>query len=362
MPSLLFVLHGMGVHDDPHWCDAVTDRLDRVAARYHGFDLDDQRFSRQVRVVPITYDEPFRGLLAGWNREAGRVHETIVEERIRGAPDVVRWLAELDGQRQQAFFWSHLVDVLLYQFFDAVAKQVRLRVIDQVLEAMAAARDEEPTVRVTFLAHSLGTAVLHDSLALLSTQTRVQALEGPGFRFDAAFMLANVSRVLEDDHDRLRVYESVVAPPNALNLPHWFHAYWNVRHRLDPIAAVRAFAPAHFDPEHYTDVRLSHVSGLNVHGFTQHLDHPDVHVPLIAMAAGRLSLRLREPPYEIPTPPCVEAVRRLEDQARALLALLQGARDPFDLIRGGVQFLALVEDAREACRAESGQDDDDDRA
>jgi len=250
MANLLFVVHGMGIHHPPgtgddaqhDWCYDIQEKLDEIASHYEGFDMADFRFSKQVEIVPITYDEPFRNLLAGWNREAAELQKTIAEEGIKQAPSVIDWLAQVDGQAQETFFWSHVVDVLLYEFFNQVAKQIRLRVIDQILDAIAAARAKSPVLYVTFLAHSLGTAVLHDSLALLSTQTRASALEGPGFRFNALFMMANVSRILEDEIDPLRVYRSVVCPPNAMNRPRYFNNYWNVRHRLDPIPAVRPFA------------------------------------------------------------------------------------------------------------------------
>lgn len=360
MANLLFVIHGMGVHNDPetdddaqhHWCDTVRDKIDEVASHYQGFGRNGNRFSEQVEVVPITYDKPFRELLAKWNKQAAEVQSTIIEERVRHAPNIVGWLAQVDGQVQQEFFWSHVVDVLLYEFFDNIAKQIRLLVIDQILDAISEARAADPVVRIQFLAHSLGTAVLHDSLSLLSTQSRAPDLEGPGFRFSSVFMLANVGRVLEDNVDELRVYKSVVCPPQRDGRPNYFNYYWNIRHSLDPIPAFRPFGPVNWAPEYYSDICIDHISNVNIHGYTHYLDHPDVHIPLIKMAAGRSSLTPKDAPYKPTALPCSQAVQDLRRESRALIALLQGQTAPFDLVKAAAQFFAIAEEAKKKCTGE----------
>lgn len=355
MANLLFVIHGMGVHEAADgaaagaWAGEITGKLDEIAAHYEGFDSTP--FTEHVEIVPITYDRPFRELLAKWHEQAEEVRSTILEERIRNAPPIIDWLAEVDGEKQQEFFWSHVVDVFLYEFFNDVAKQIRLTVIDQILNALAAARDRDPQVGVSFLAHSLGTAVLHDSLALLSHVARDSDLMGPGFPFNGVFMLANVGRVLEDDFDGLRVYDSVVCPRTP-DRRHYFRHFWNVRHSLDPIPAFRAFAPAGWDPARFFDVRVGHISHPNVHGFVHYLEHPDVHRPLIQLAAARSSLTPISGGYRPGSPGCVDAVDRFTSRARSLMALIQGQATVFDLIKAAADFLATASDAWDSCRKE----------
>lgn len=358
MANLLFVVHGMGIHndgtgDEDSWCDDITTKLDEIASFYHGFDLDTNRFSSQVQIVPITYDEPFRVLLRKWNEQASAVEKTIVDERIKHAPPITSWLAKLDGEKQEQFFWSHVVDVLLYEYFDLVAKNIRIVVMDRITKAIEEARSDS-TLRITFLAHSLGTAVLHDSLAMMGLHGGGSAMAGKGFPFEAAFMLANVGRLLEDRIDGLRVYDSVVCPPRPKMPGAFFNTFWNFRHTLDPIPAVRPFGPSGWDASTYRDARIDHISQLNVHGFEHYLENATVHKPLISRAAGSGPLQPRDKPYAPEELECVKALKELKSSAKAILARVENTKDPFDLIMAAADFLAAADKARDACEKELG--------
>jgi hypothetical protein len=266
---------------------------------------------------------------------------------------VLDWLSSA-GSDEKHFFWSHTVDVLLYRYVDAVTKQVRLHVMTEMAKALRDAMTGGQITEASVLAHSLGTSVTHDALALLGTLPlggSVAFTAAAGFRFTNLFTLANVSRVLETDPG---VFTSVVHPGTQDEPKGYVRRYFDFRHAFDPIPAVRSFGPVGWGSRFEAVTGLDHLREFNVHGYEHYLDNPRVHIPILKAVFGRkISAEEEEEAIAAYVPvaglDCPAEIDRFRNSVRQLIALVKDTGDPKRLVIAGAQFLSLAKEVRDAC-------------
>jgi hypothetical protein len=192
---------------------------------------------------------------------------------------------------RETFINTHVVDVLMYRALRQVAGMVRESVRSQILEALTK-RGNIGEVRWSVIAHSLGTAVIHDSLQGLYSESSLN----PDANFTGVTrpttlaMIANVSRVLEDGGN-FDVYTSRVRPGADNRAGCLF--YLNARHEWDPFTQPKKFAPMSNWPsmeararELFVDCQIRDIGQLNVHALEHYLDNPLVHGPLFNSLLG----------------------------------------------------------------------------
>ncbi len=350
MAKVLFLIHGMGVHGQD-WADSVKDKLNEVATRYAAFQSGPS-LSARIDLAPITYDSVFADLLTQWNDSADALRQHITAHNIPVA-DVVTWL-EGASESERNFFWTHMVDVLLYRYFTIKTTEVRARVLQQITSKLSALMTGGEPVDASVLAHSMGTSVAHDSLSRLG-QFPIgdnQAFMVGNFRFTNFFMLANVSRILETDS---LVYQSVVHPLSAGAQNAYCSRYYNYRHRFDPIPAARAFLPPVWGQDYHASENLTHFRDFNIHGFEHYLDHPAVHIPLIKGLFGPLITATEQQQaldqYEdiVTDHPCPQHLHALSEELQELIESIENSSDPKTLIKAGAQLLAKAKEVHDAC-------------
>src|SRR5690242_8334107 len=365
MYQLLFVIHGMGAGarpaSDPHWWTGVVDDLRAIAKTYkhdRDFVLDAPK-PGQVLVVPLTYHPLFDDIRLRWSRqspnEAGWV--PLLKQLAFRDPAA---LSKLPGWAVSAgsFFWTHVLDVLLYRFIADFTSPIRELVATQIAEAWSRAdMDNGTNTSVHFVAHSLGTAVLHDSIAFLGAD--------PGFSpathlITSIVTLANVSWVLENGFP---AYDSIDRPITAPPPPDGMtSAYFSFRHELDPIAEiVRTFrGDQHGWPANgYRDEVAIDVKDWNVHDFTHYLDNPIAHLRLFERLWPNEDWTSRRETSIVayksaPGNPYPAALAATRAELEALFA------NPFPQTTDGfidvaVATFHIFEKARAACRQEGGR-------
>ncbi len=349
MSTILFVVHGMGVHGGD-WQAPVVAKLNEVASRYEHFAA--RAFDEQVQVVPVTYDPEFAKHLAQWSGSAEAL-DTFAKDNAVSIPAVIAWLRGA-SETEKNFFWSHVVDVLLYRYFQLVTVPVRLQVMTQIVTTVTAAMKDGGVPDVSVMGHSLGTSVTHDALAYLGTTAfnGSEAFMAGNFRFSNVFMVANVGRILETTQ---KCYASCVHPLSTNPQTAYCSRYFNFRHQLDPFPAVRAFKPVGWGADFHAREDLNHLHDFNVHGFEHYLDHPAVHIPVInallgpVIGAAEAQNALAAYPRTPPNHPCLDKLSAAEQRFRQLVALIETSDDPVQLIIAGAQFLATAKEAKDAC-------------
>lgn len=351
MNRLFFVAHGMGVHGQD-WSTSIESQLKTLSSKYSAFQ-GVKPFEKRTTFVPITYDHVFKKYLDDFSSSADKLKQFISLNGI-DIPFNLDFL-ESASQTEKNFFWSHIVDVLLYRFVPEVTAQVRVSVSDQIVRAVrnASANGADPEVHI--LAHSLGTSVMHDTLAHMAafpirdpddhSKTTSIFTAGRGEMFETFITLANVSRVLERDPIP---YKSMVNPITATHDPpqkHYVERYYNFRHDLDPIPSVKAFHPINFGSK-YEIERINSIHGWNTHGFDHYLDNPAVHVPILRRVCRCTITNAEVPAYaRFKIPGQVQATLQTyanELQQKVNLALTQS--DVRTLMIAGMQLLARAKE------------------
>lgn len=314
--SIVFVLHGIGQHT-AGWINSDSSAVPvlREAAKSYPF-FDGKTLDSYVEFVPILYDDIFERILKTWS-DLGKGLSASIPVMPGFADKVVQYL----GQADKNNWWLKTgCDVLLYWGFRLFQQRVILRVLAQItgkVAATIAAGDEVPHYHV--LAHSLGTAVAHDSLYHLGTEDWLDGLQkaklnGPDaqaaqsdrdsyvasldasrkaldrsnpfdpsqFAFDSITMLANVTGLIHNAG--ADPYNSIVRPGTSADPGAMTANYINVKHKFDPIAAVGDFhMPAAWTTRGGYEVDVDHLVGSisKIHEAANYVRHPDVHLRLL---------------------------------------------------------------------------------
>jgi hypothetical protein len=288
--QIVFLVHGMGHHAEgwhQPWVKALAHAYNRYPA------MQSRAFETRFEFVPVSYDPIFRGIVEGWQSNA----QALAAAGVTGiGAKLTRWLKDA-GELKDNFAWTHAADVLLYRLFDLAQGNVCAVVAERIKTTITAAG---PGARWSVIAHSLGTSVLHDTLARMWANDSVWARD---HRARLIAMVANVSRILERKKDLPAgvvgdVLASPVRPGVASNY------FLNLEHALDPFIWPRRFHPFAWpdaatlamNPPRYIhsadpDVLgrsyvLDHIHGANVHDFEHYLASPKAHVPLFRMLLG----------------------------------------------------------------------------
>jgi hypothetical protein len=369
VPRLLVLLHGMGRHGDD-WATHAAAALDAAGAQVRE-DLDaagtppavDLTFGGAdagVRLLPLRYDDIFDHYLARDARNAQALLDLGDEQRVDLPVDELwTWLAAADDATT-GFLYTHAYDAVMFRFFPEIRKRVVERVVQRIVEAVAEAGGPGGGTRVSFVGHSLGTAVLQQALHRLATTPLPDGnavfTAASGTRFGMLAMVANVSRVLQ----RENVHASIVGPPNRPGLEgRWYvDQYHSFRHALDPMTLVRPFeqTPPRLGPSYVQPAALRHLTALDVHALAHYLQHPAVHLHLINGAFGgpvvpRAYLAERVDAYHPPLPSaCAAEVAALRSEVARIADRHQDAADPVvGLCATVAEYLALVQRLAAAC-------------
>ncbi len=298
MSKLLLLVHGMGKHE-ANWGDSVKAKLDQVAQRYKPFKAGKPAFTQRVKVVPLRYDQIFGDLVDKWQFDAQALDSFLKESPVgtNGSPTgfsrVLSWLRKPLPPEELNFFWTTAIDPLLYRGSALVRDQVRAFMADAIIKACNAMPADE-RVEVSIVAHSLGTAIVHDTLHFLGNQLLkdkdgnvLEAAHVSRDGFAWLFMLADVCMLGPRWVRDIDYFESLVRPiSSGLASTSYCQFFVNTWHRWDPFVLGGPFRPSTWGEDYIPIGPLDHVQSLNVHAFSHYLDHPDVHSTIINAVLG----------------------------------------------------------------------------
>lgn len=272
--QLVFLVNGMGEHPSG-WSDPAWELLEKNYASLANSDLHpwDATFER----VEITYDGLFEKIRSQWAKDADAVLGKLRDGGL-GETGIHKLMDLAESAGKDDFVTTHVLDVLMYRFIHQLHEQVKVHVGDQIARRL---KDHPAGGAWSVIAHSLGTAVIHDTLHALAIEGR------HGFTgtrpAKLLVTLANVSRALQTD---VKAYESRVHTRNAGH-DGITRQFFDIRHKWDPIAAFREFRPHDEWPDiasrrdgRFQEITLSAITEWNVHGFEHHLRDPSCFVPV----------------------------------------------------------------------------------
>jgi len=342
---VLFLVHGMGQQQD-NWSAPVTDKLIECSDLYQHFRNKD--LTDSVIFVPIRYDNVYEDLLDRWKNNFSGI---LNSEDTGGIPQG-RLLSMMESmsQEERDFFWSHVADVLIYRFFPLYRDRVRIEVIHNIAKSVKKYRDQfGNNTRFSFLAHSLGTAVIHDSLHLLGTTAwddEIANVMGPPHtRFQSLFMLANTSRILESD---IEVDTSIVCPVGGRGdlTKEYLDQYFNSFHKYDPVTLIRKIDADAYGTN-FHQINLNHFRAPNIHDFTHYLDHPAVHIPLLRVLCGFRSVLPAEQLHAIDGYEDIDrqsVINKIKDRVKNAQSQLEEDSAIVDLVRIWIKLKDVIGD------------------
>ena len=310
--NVLFLVHGIGQHGEK-WAEAEDGPITALEASVKQYPyFSGKKLSDLVDLVPIRYDDIFDRILETWADLAKGITENAGAISKQAITDTLTHLGKMGDDKNT--FLRYGGDVILYRGFKLFAQRVQIRVITTIAEVITKKlKQPSPTpVRFSILAHSMGTAVIHDALHHLGTEnwlsggdsyayqedsehvkaelqqvrTAAAGLTNPFgpdvFRFDTLFMLANTSALLHTT--KPSPYESIVRPGTGGHQSSYVSSYCNIEHELDPVPKVGRFRMPDVWKQFgggFDITDLDHIYEYNIHSFAHYLKHPKVHLRVL---------------------------------------------------------------------------------
>lgn len=296
--QLVFLIHGMGVHKKD-WSNDTQATLKKAYESYP--TLAKTKFTDAYSFHEITYDHLFERIRDAWENEANGVKERLVAMGVTsGLIDTLTRLA-LSGTGD-GFFRTHVLDVIFYRFFPTVRDPVRMFIAKTIQETLQQ-RVTGSTDKVTWsiIAHSLGTAVTHDTLHLMygtSATAGIPPLSVRNFGLHTYLACANVSRILSKGNE-IQVFSSRFRPsikPTHDAVMRYFLNAWNM---FDPFTRPSRFEPSYnwldtptqtAKHARFQDIKTTEIRQKNVHALEHYVENPAVHIPFFRATHDSLGI------------------------------------------------------------------------
>jgi hypothetical protein len=365
---VLFLIHGVGQRapegstDKPKdaaatWWKDVVDLLIATAKTYDpGIDFGLNPSPNGIRIVPLSYCDIIVRELVAWDDFGSSDVAGAFANRF-GATLGAGRLAQLKGisADNAPLFWGGPVDVLFYRlFFDG---DIRAHVREQIAQALVASTVNGVMPTCSFICHSMGTAVLHDTLAeTLASPEQFGSFANMDIQLYMS--VANVSKVLQS---KFNPNDSPVRPlgtPSSSRLQASVKNFMNVHHIADPVPYLGLFSPP-WDPTvcNYFDVSIDVLKWIAVHDYTHYLEHPGVHIPVlrtaceitIAKATQDKAIAKWAASKGDPCPDALEALKQKALAIKTAWAMKGDAVGPVEFAVTLVDAYRAFEDARAAC-------------
>lgn len=355
-PLLLFV-HGSGIYTDD-WAAGHLARVNELAATFPTIAAEGA-FTDQVEVVQVNYDTVFRDHIERWKAQNDGLGEFLSQSGLN-LPDTVDWLTGATAPPDElSFFWTHVLDPVIYRGLPSIRDEVRAHVALQIVEAINRHLGDHPGAEISIIGHSLGTIVNHDVLHQLGSGTtgvHDAVLQSDRFQFANIFMVANASRLGPPELVDPDPYDSVVRPTTAPDTSEGLGGYCfrmvNFRNRFDPVPNWQRVDPQGWG-NGYQEVEVAHVHQANLHGLIHYLSHPAVHVRIFRALLGNWSVSDEElaaalSAFQSIQIPCGAEIAALKNELDQIRAAADG-RDLDNVISALRGFYRATQAARNAC-------------
>ncbi|MCH8529344.1 MAG: alpha/beta hydrolase [Saccharospirillum sp.] len=264
---IVLLIHGMGIHPPENMSKEFKEGLTEAAI---GFGVTDFNLDDHIEIVEFNYSESFDAIRARLAEQSNNILGQFNSLPGQGAAidlvqRLIQYQADLD---KDEMIYTHWLDVLLYgATYYGEQVRVELAKVLNDLKARAAGRD------IHIVAHSLGTALTHDTLNKLY---RDDGTIDDGFphlkpgidNIKCLWTFASVNRLvamLNGISDKDGVMCS--GPTGCTNY------LFNVRHELDPFTWYRCWKP---DISDGANITTKVVRDINTHSFQEYVADPGV--------------------------------------------------------------------------------------
>jgi hypothetical protein len=276
--------------------EEFRDSLDKALRHFSGHERDS--IQKYVEIEEFHYNDKFeliRNKMADRAKDV-RTRLDAVQQLFPGGSFLERFVDKFSSWEQNygkdEFLYTHWLDVLFYTTY--IGGWVRA----ELAEKLAGLIKEHGSKNVHVIAHSLGTAVLHDTLAQVYPRGGQPIPGTPAWfsvendQLQSVWMVSNVSNLI----NTVVGLADPLAPGSTVKPGHGgcTKRFYNVRHELDPFTLVRRFKPKNdgnwisFDnfKLRYRDIKNDVILDPNTHSFSQYIYDPNVSLPMLRKLMG----------------------------------------------------------------------------
>lgn len=288
---IVVLIHGMGTHTAPKpnsnergsFGKECIDTFNKAFEMYPA--LEAEKIEDKVDFVEVHYSHIFDNVRKEM-AENGQKFKDLLQGAgaLANVPGLVNKVIEFESSLDQdKFFYTHWLDVIFYKLY--FGEFVRVHVAEKLGEIIS----KNGTKNIHVLAHSLGTAVIHDTLSKLYNEgyadnDNIADLSPVTHKLSSLWQIANVSRLANSVMPIADPYKSLVKPGSEGITANMM----NIHHKYDPFTLPKKFArsdngkwvPSNVFKNKYLDVETSVITQLNTHSITQYLHDPSVHLYL----------------------------------------------------------------------------------
>lgn len=272
----LIVVHGIGEHTSD---SVTTEVVDALTKNY-------PNFSDEVETRAITYNQIFKRWIESATQDwKGAITSLSSVNHFSGLKDFLTGLVESDDKN---FNKTHLFDAVLYlsKLGVRVQLEVALQLTDLLQEFIGGGNTSNR--RIILMGHSLGTAVLHDTLHKMFQggfeNDRLNRLSDMPFTFNSLYQVANTSRLFKTFVDPTTVETSVRPATSGM-----IDRMYNVLHAYDPVPHLKRFRvnTASWIPETswpnavYQEIELEAITSAEIHSLNHYLSDPRLYSTLL---------------------------------------------------------------------------------
>ena len=274
---VLVAVHGMGSHTKTSFKQEIVSTLDAASKHYSFFK--NKPISKKVTVEIIEYNSYFEAVRERLQQGQGDLSVRL--KGLKNKDDIYKILKKINiNFEKDSFFNTHWLDVILYKF-SIYGEMIRVKVAEDLVDKLQKYKKSDNPRDVHLLSHSLGTAVLHDTLHEMFTDgvSRKGKVSIDDYQFDSLYTISNVSRLI---HASKHCYESLVKPENGV-----CKQMINAAHRLDPISWPKRFDPQQdeqnwvsdstYQYQLFRDIKTEAMTEANTHAITSYLANPKVY-------------------------------------------------------------------------------------
>lgn len=284
---LVILIHGMGSHKPGAMTSTFVLAVNETLQKFPGWE--EKSVEDELKIVEINYSNFFDEMREKMAERAKPVEERLASiSALQGrvlhslAATLTRFEGKFDSNHM---FYTHWLDVIFY----TTLLGAKLRA-DVALKLAQHISDHTSDTQIHVVAHSLGTAVIHDTLAQLMrgdfvANDQIGDLDPETHKLNTLWTVANVSRILFAATGISDPYHSIVKPGDEGCTGRMF----NVRHMADPFTRPWQFDPqndgAWINREDYEEayglIEIDAVTQYNTHDFGGYFRNPKVALPFL---------------------------------------------------------------------------------
>ncbi len=277
---IVLVIHGMGTHAPGTFKKDINDGLNEAAKNFGLAEFD---FSEKVEFYQFNYSTFLDEIRANDAAQTDSItdHLALLQGHGLGESIVMKLTEFFADFDEDDMLYTHWMDVVYYGLMfwgEKIRVDFAKRINDIMIEANAENRD------VHIIAHSLGTAVAHDTLAKLfrndvDITSEVPGLDLSRFKIKSLWTVANVSRLLHILNDIADPYHSVVnATANGC-----CDYLFNIRNKFDPFTWVKTYER---NDDNYQLLEVDTIRKWNTHDMKEYMATPLVSSYIFSFILG----------------------------------------------------------------------------